>query len=948
MNTPDFLRLVLPSSGTYCAFTMMGKFPRQRFFTDIDNLSQHLLQMSGKGHNAYYAVSSFDKEHRTQDHTALTKAVFLDVDCGTDKPYPTWKEGLAALSEFIAAAQLPKPYIVHSGNGLHVYWVLDEELTPEKWRPLAQALKECCRQHEFHVDPTVVTDSARVLRAPGTVNFKGNKTVKLLLNSDKVNVATMSAALAKYVTAPVTVVAAPKRTTTLLDNLAVKTEYPPANAATVVAKCQQVAWAVKNQADVQEPFWYALIGIAAFCEQPEDVAKEWSKDHPDYDETATLKKLAHWQRAATGPATCSKFESERPDGCKKCRFHGKIGSPARLGLQYQETAVSQDAPDAEAFEVDMPKPFKRTADGIKYTVDGTDIDVCKFDIYPVGYGYDETLGYETVRYHWKRPHVGWTELAFRQAFLADHCSREFSTAIADKGIVLAGKKQTETFQTMLRSYMDSLRNIRSVTNLYSTMGWKDDNTSFLLGDKLYRADASGTVKTENISLAAQSQRIGESLYSSAGTVDEWAQFTSLLQKAHMPVHMFVLGLGFAAPLFQFTGLKGLTVNLCGPTGGGKSLAQMMQQSIYGDPTKLHFAAKFTQNAVFSRFGMYNNLPVTIDETTMMPDKEVGDFTYWVSQGRDKARLSKNSEEKDAKTWATVCTTSANRSMASKLHATGMDTDAQMARLLEINVQPHPLFTRSTDAGRMIYGFVTTHHGAVGEVYIKHLVSLGEAAIRAMIAEHILEFKEKYKAAFSGQERFWEQAIILADLGNKNAKSLDLIQYDYPIGTLHVLNSMGAIRTASTTVKLDCFDVLAQYMNEHAGASLTIMHTAGQKPTYDYTRLPRNGVRVRVDVYRGTAAGNFTHGTIMLDRMHFKTWMAANRGDINQVWEDFKKAGIDATPKSGKFSMGKDTPIKIGQIHVIGLSLSHDRLQGILNDADDAVDNLSLGRLQVVS
>ena len=104
--------------------------------------------------------------------------------------------------------------------------------------------------------------------------------------------------------------------------------------------------------------------------------------------------------------------------------------------------------------------------------------------------------------------------------------------------------------------------------------------------------------------------------------------------------MFAVNMGFAAPLFNFTGLKGLTISLYGPTGGGKSLAQYFVQSIYGNPDKLHFAAKFTQNALFSRLGLYNNLPMTIDEATMMADKEVGDFLYYVSQGKDKARAPK--------------------------------------------------------------------------------------------------------------------------------------------------------------------------------------------------------------------------------------------------------------------------------------------------------------------
>jgi hypothetical protein len=75
------------------------------------------------------------------------------------------------------------------------------------------------------------------------------------------------------------------------------------------------------------------------------------------------------------------------------------------------------------------------------TVDETDIDVCKFDIYPVGYGRDESLGYETVRFHWNRPHRGWQELVMRQALLTEG-HRDFATVLADQGIVLLNRNQT--------------------------------------------------------------------------------------------------------------------------------------------------------------------------------------------------------------------------------------------------------------------------------------------------------------------------------------------------------------------------------------------------------------------------------------------------------------------------------------------------------------------------
>ena len=92
------------------------------------------------------------------------------------------------------------------------------------------------------------------------------------------------------------------------------------------------------------------------------------------------------------------------------------------------------------------------------------------------------------------------------------------------------------------------------------------------------------------------------MFSSKGSLEQWVELTSILEKANLQSHMFVLGMGFSAPLYNFTGLKGMTVSLYGPTGGGKTLSQYWAQSIYGNPDKLHFAAKYTQNSLFSRLG----------------------------------------------------------------------------------------------------------------------------------------------------------------------------------------------------------------------------------------------------------------------------------------------------------------------------------------------------------
>ena len=948
MNTLEFLQRVLPTTGFYVTTVINPDGNRQGFFSTVDELAKAAIGLDARKNNTYYAISAFrEKGSRKKDNVRATKVVALDVDCGPKKPFPSWKEGLVAIGEFVAAASLPKPMIVHSGGGLHVYWVLTEELPPEQWTPLAEAMKAAAVRHGMLADNGLTANSSLVLRPVGTTNPKNGNKVKLLLDAEPVDADELASLLG--VDSSVVITGTPTRTlatSKLAQALAVTSDIPPAVGVVVATKCQQIHWAVNHQADVPEPMWYGLLGIAAYCTDPEGVAIAWSENDPRFDASRTIDKMRHWKANTTGPTTCSKFEIDRPGGCKGCRFKDKIGTPARLGVQYQEVAPSTEAPDRSAAEIPLPKPFKRTADGIKMTIDDSDIDICKFDIYPVSYGRDESLGYETVRYHWNRPHIGWQELTMRQAYLADG-SREFPTALADQGIVLNGKNQTGYFQMMLRSYMDELRHRRAMTNLYANMGWKENFTQFVIGDTVYRREPDGTVSVEAVNLAATSSKLGHELYSVSGDQQAWTEFTTVMDKAQLYAQMFAVCVSLSAPFYEFTGLKGLTISLYGPTGGGKSLAQLWMQSVWGNPDKLHFAAKFTQNALFSRMGLYCHMPVTIDEVTMMADKEVGDFLYWVSQGRDKARLNRNSEERDAKTFALPVTVSTNKSMHGKMIASGLDTDAQMARLLEVSVVPNPLFTNGSDAGRKIYNFVTNNTGHVGRAFIIKLLELGPDGVRAAIAEATVNFKAKYHATFSGEERYWEQALVLADLAGRLATEWGLIKYDYTKGIEWVLSQIGAIRRSVTDNRMDSFDLLSEYLNDNADTALTVLHTGTQKGTVDHSRLPRSDIRIRFDLYRKTAGDPFSGGVIMVDRTHFRKWLSLRGADYKTFMNEMELEGIVATPRSQKAYLAKDSPVKLGQSYVVGLNLNHPRLYGILDKADQAVEDLAYGQLKSV-
>ena len=933
MDTLNFLRRILPSKGVYCAF--LGNKKHNEFFDTVESLEQYITKQNKYGGNIYHAISTFkDANKRTKANAAYVKVLTLDIDAkGTEQCYSTAQEAGQALSEFIKESGLPRPMIIYSGNGLHVYWIFDRDLTQEEWTPLNDGLRAVAQQSGLKLDLAPSKNGmSLVLRPVGTKNPKGGRQVKMLTDTQEVTVTQMRKLLIKGDIAQKEEHKKRQSTSKLLDSLAVEADLPPADASAVRSKCKQIREMVDERATLPEPEWYNLLGVAAFCEDPENVAIQWSEGHPSYDPANTLQKMYQWKERATGPTSCATFEAVRPGGCDGCPYKGTIGSPCRLGTVIKEKPIEEGV-DNIAKVVPLPKPFKRTELGIYVNVNDVESEICSFDIYPVGYGKDESLGYEVVRFHWKRPHKGWQELKFRQAFLAEGSNKEFITAIADQGIVLKNRAQTGYFQLMLRSYMDELRKLKGMSNLYATMGWKENFSQFLLGTSLITESGE-----EEISLAAIGDHTNN-MYTAKGRIEDAVKFTSLIERVDLPWIGNSILFALATPLFEFTGLRGMTLSLYGQTGSGKTLTQMWQQSIFGDPSKLHGTAKFTQNALFSRMATVRNLPVTVDEATLMQDKDIGEFVMWTTQGRDKARLDRNAVERETREWFTTVTVSTNRSMTSLFLDGNMESNAQLARILEFQVHRHKIFDKSTEAGAKIFNFVTNNYGTIGRAFISKLVRMGEEGIRAALDEAKVEFKTAFGAdvKFSGDERFWENALLLMYVAGKIADQAGLIQFDYVRTLGWQLKQMNAIRREIKGIKKDSMDYLTEYLNEFSPNAVTVWYVRGQsfKPVVEApnTNYRNSGIHVRFELYKPDSQSAPDSGMLMLDKAHFRRWLTAKSGDYREFISDMDSMGIMAYEEGRRQYLAKHTEIRTGQTRTIGLDLNTSQLQFLIENKD---------------
>jgi len=89
--------------------------------------------------DVYFACAKYEESgSRTNDNVKNIKSFWLDIDCGTGKPYADQSEGLEALKGFCKTVGLPKPTVVNSGRGLHVYWPLTAPIARKEWVNVAK------------------------------------------------------------------------------------------------------------------------------------------------------------------------------------------------------------------------------------------------------------------------------------------------------------------------------------------------------------------------------------------------------------------------------------------------------------------------------------------------------------------------------------------------------------------------------------------------------------------------------------------------------------------------------------------------------------------------------------------------------------------------------------------------------------------------------------------
>ena len=846
MDARQFLEVTTSEDGTYCLLAIKAKEDSriQKFFTDILDVVNAAQDFDKKGYDVYFALATFkDGSSRRVNNVHQIKSFYLDLDCGPSKDFTTQQHAIDELRRFSKALKLPKPLMVSSGRGIHVYWILKEAVSLDEWLPVAEQLKSQCAEHDFLADPAVTADAARVLRVVGTHNYKPEPpeqvvtlgvTIPPAVDFDEF--ADLLGRGAVPVPKPYTPAPSNAMMQALMGNIENK-------FGTIIKKinegngCKQLELIITDKENCTEPMWRAGLSIAKFCSDSKKAIHYISKGHEGYTQQATEEKV----NLIKGPYLCTKFNEFNPKICNKCVHWKRIKSPIVLGKHIKQATEEDntiEAPSASLPNAPVqtyviptyPEPYFRAAGGGVYMrssgPDGEPEDqtIYHTDIYVVKRILAAELG-EAILMRLHLPKDGVREFTIPLTSVTSR--EEFRKNMSMYGVAINRMDDLMKYTT---TWVNELQATTVAEKAHRQFGWVDDEAkSFILGNQEIFAD-----KIEFNPPASNTITMFPA-FTTKGSLEDWKEMTKFLNVEGQEPYQYVMGASFGSALMQFMPVACSVLHLqSGDTGYGKTTAQFAGLSVWGDPKELILEKEDTYNTKMNRAEVYHNIPLFIDEVTNMTPKELSDMAYQYYSGRQKRRLnaSANVERYNGSSWSFMTISSANASMIEKIGLYKKAPKAEAARILEFRVDKFFKTTLSKEDTDAWSKAIQNNYGHAAIPFVQYVIkNLDE------VKELLLSVQKKVDkdAGLTQEHRFWSAGAACALTALIICRKLGLLEYDTKPVYKWILHVLKLNKNTVSDMSDSAEQTLNDYMNEHWGNVLWI------KSTDDLRKQNNNGL-----------------------------------------------------------------------------------------------------------
>jgi putative DNA primase/helicase len=212
---------------------------------------------------------------------------------------------------------------------------------------------------------------------------------------------------------------------------------------------------------------------------------------------------------------------------------------------------------------------------------------------------------------------------------------------------------------------------------------------------------SGDVRYQETGRAAE-------IFSMRGDLESWKKEIAG-PCAGNPVLILSVCCAFAGPLLEKVGVGGGGVHLVGDSSSGKSLAQLVAATVFGDPERFAASWDATKGGIEIEAASRNNTILILDEIKRANPKWVQEIAYAIANGVGKGTMTKDREARAKLTWRLLFLSSGERSLAEHAALSGNPSHAGAElRIVDIN------------AGTRKFRAFDNVHGKTGEQFHREL------------------------------------------------------------------------------------------------------------------------------------------------------------------------------------------------------------------------------------
>ena len=722
-----------------------GEFRETKFFpaSKREEARIYAFEQNKQQKNVHFAVKSYSDvptEGRGKANDPGYHAfAWLDLDYGTaghksSKNPPTREDAIGLLRSFA----LPPSLITFTGHGLQAFWLfkLPIDATNEEGLKLASNVVKSLQntfavlaaKKGWQVDKT--SDLARLMRVPGTVNWKDpNEPVRgsvIEYYPDR-----------RYSDEEILAACPHKESPQAIRQSRVKNERQATAAESAIipvsrrnATLTSLAGTMRRRGMSGEAIQAALLEEnTKRCEEPLDdaeveaIARSVARYEPgdsDADRTAEAEAVIDGmlpgialdpsqvfspeviQALALLMVGDSAAYSKAKMNLKKVAKHSlpikelemAVRSAARVLREQRQSALRGEANEQVfehlSYDLEIPQGYAMTSGGV--FLKGRDADQLIFPA-PV-----------TLARRFRNPHSGleMVELIFRYRDAERRVATERSVAFSRHKIMEladSGLPVTSENAKALVMFLSELERINAIplVDCAARLGWIGDGAILPWDANAAYLDARGFEETV--------AGFGE-----IGTLQEWIALTAPVH-ASMPGRT-LLAAAYASPIVSLVGARTSGVMLWGGSQAGKTAALKAAVSIYGHPDKLMLNMYATRVSLEQQASFLHHLPMFMDERQLAGnDQALEQLVYMISGGAGKGRGRKNGGVQTRGRWDTLALITGEFPISTDSSAAGV-----RGRLLEINVTK----VVDNDAGVRLHRELPGQYGTAGPIFLNVL------------------------------------------------------------------------------------------------------------------------------------------------------------------------------------------------------------------------------------